>query len=71
MQITNHANLSEAALSALCAAVPAHGTLMDLVAWGSRQTPPVILRETIPLDEYTHEVIVPWRDSFWLVYSST
>ena len=71
MQLANQANLSAASLSALRAALPAHGTLMELVAWGSQQTPPVVLRETIPLDEYTHEVIVPWRDSLWLVYSST
>jgi hypothetical protein len=71
MQITNHAKLSEAALRALGEALPTHGTLMELVAWGSRQTPPVVLRETIPLDEYTHEVLVPWHDALWLVYSST
>ena len=71
MQVTNHAKLSEAALRALCEAVPAHGTLMELVAWGRQQTPPVVLREAIPLDEYTQEVVVPWRDSLWLIYSST
>lgn len=71
MQIANHAKLSDVALAALGEAVPAHGTLMELVAWGNRQTPPVRLQETIALDEYTHEVIVPWRASLWLVYSST
>lgn len=71
MQLANHANLSDTALSALCEAVPAYGTLMEVVTWGSQQTPPVILRETIPLDEYTQEVVVPWRESLWLVYSST
>jgi hypothetical protein len=71
MQLTNHANLSEAALSELSESLPAHGTLMELVAWGSRQTPPLILRETVMLDEYTHEVLVPWGDALWLVYSST
>jgi hypothetical protein len=71
MQIANHAKLSDEALAALSEAVPAHGTLMELVAWGNRQTPPVRLQETIALDEYTHEVIVPWRESLWLIYSST
>ncbi|MBI1765400.1 MAG: hypothetical protein HYR56_28625 [Acidobacteria bacterium] len=71
MQIANHANLSIAALAALGAALPAHSTLMELVAWGKQQTPPVRLQETIALDEYTHEVVVPWRAPLWLVYSST
>ncbi len=71
MHITHHAKLTDDALAALGHAVPAHSTLLELVAWGKRQTLPVRLQETIALDEYTHEVIVPWRESLWLVYSST
>lgn len=71
MRIVNHAKLSGEALAALSSAVPAHGTLMKLVAWGNRQAPPVRLQETIALDEYTHDVIVPWRAALWLVFSST
>lgn len=71
MQIANHAKLSDGALTTLSEAVPAHGTLMELVAWGNRQTPFVRLQETIALDEYTHEVLVPWQAPLWLVYSST
>jgi hypothetical protein len=44
---------------------------MELVAWGNRQMPPVRLQATVALDEYTHEVLVPWRAALWLVYSST
>lgn len=71
MQLTNHANLSDDALRALREALPTAGTLMELVAWGRQQTPPVVLRQTVALDEYTHEVLVPWREPLWLVYSST
>jgi hypothetical protein len=71
MELTNHASLSEAACRALSEILPAPGTLMELVAWGGQQTPPLVLRETVALDEYTHEVLAPWRDSLWLVYSST
>jgi hypothetical protein len=38
---------------------------------GRAQTPPLVLAQTIALDEYTHEVIAPWRDGLLLVYSST
>ena len=71
LQIANHAKLSDEALTALREAVPAHGTLMELVVWGNRQTPQVRLQETIALDEYSQEVLVPWRAALWLVYSST
>ena len=71
MRIINHANLSDEALAALEAAVPAHGTLMEIVAWGRQLHPPVFLQETIALDEYTHDVLLRWRDGLWLVYSAS
>ena len=71
MPIINHAHLSDEALSALEAAVPAHATLMEVVAWGRQLHPPVFLQETIALDEYTHEVLLRWRDDLWMVYSTS
>ena len=71
MQIANHTSLPDGLLAELTSALPVFGTLMELVAWGSRQEPPVMLKETVALDEYSHEVIVPWRENLWLVYSST
>ncbi len=71
MQIANHTSLPEGAFAELTGALPVFCTLMELVAWGSKQAPPVMLKETVALDEYSHEVIVPWRENLWLVYSST
>lgn len=71
MELQNHANLPAATLRALREALPVHGTLMELVLWGRQQTPPVILQTTVALDEYTQEVLVPWRNELWLVYSSS
>ncbi len=71
MRIINHANLSDETLTALEAVVPAHGTLMEVVAWGRQLHQPVFLQETIALDEYTHEVLLRWRDGLWLVYSTS
>ena len=71
MRIINHANLPAEVLATLEAAVPAHGTLMEFVAWGRQLHPPVFLQETIPLDEYTHEVLLRWREGLWLVYSTS
>ena len=71
MRITNHANLSAEALAALETVVPAHASLMEVVAWGRQLHPPVFLQETIALDEYTHEELLRWRDGLWLVYSTS
>ena len=71
MRIINHAHLSVETLAALEAAVPAHASLMEVVAWGRQLHPPVFLQDTIPLDEYTHEVLLRWREGLWLVYSTS
>ena len=71
MEIANHTSLPDGSFAELTSALPVFGTLMELVAWGSKQAPPVILKETVALDEYSHEVIVPWRENLWLVYGST
>ncbi len=47
------------------------GTLDQLLNWGSRQEPPVRLEEVLAQDEYTHDVLVPWRDGQWLIFDST
>jgi hypothetical protein len=71
MQIANHTSLPDGLFAELSSALPAFGTLMELVAWGNKQAPPVVLKESVARDEYSHEVIVPWRENLWLVYSST
>ena len=71
MQIANHTSLPDEVFAELTSALPTLGTLMELVAWAGKQTPPMVLQETVALDEYSHEVIVPWRENLWLVYSST
>ena len=47
------------------------GTLHQLLSWGSQQEPPVRLEEVLAQDEYTHDVLVPWRDGQWLVFDCT
>lgn len=74
MQLTNRANLPIETLSALEGELPRFGTLHEFVQWGSAQCPPVLLTETIALDEYTHDVIAPWRagdDGLTLVLGAT
>lgn len=74
MQIVNRANLPIETLAALERELPRLGTLQEFVLWGARERPPVLLIETIAHDEYTHDVIAPWRardDGLTLVLEST
>jgi hypothetical protein len=71
VQIVNQANLSSEAHAALNHEAPRFGTLQEFVAWGRAQRPPLLLLETIAQDEFTHDVIVPWRDGLTLVLGAT
>ena len=61
MRIVDRANLPIETLTALECELPRFGTLQEFVLWGSSRRPPVLLIETIALDEYSHDVIAPWR----------
>ena len=47
------------------------GTLQQLLAWGGGSEPPIHIEEIITQDEYTHDVIAPWRTGQWLVFDCT
>jgi len=49
--------------------------LKDVMAWALSQPGgtfiPSVVAELIVQDEFTHDVIVPWRDGLVLVYDTT
>ena len=61
VQIVNRGTLPIEKLTEIERQLPRFGTLYEFVLWGNAQRPPVSLVETIALDEYTHDVIAPWR----------
>ena len=71
VQIVDRANLPIEKLTALERELPRFGTLLEFVLWGSARRPPVLLTETIALDEYAHDVIAPLRDGLTLVLEAT
>jgi hypothetical protein len=65
------AGLGDAERSALAQVVGRHGDLMDVFAWGRAQSPPVQPADLVKQDEFTHDVLVPFRKGRWLVYGTT
>jgi hypothetical protein len=66
MNITNLANLSENEFAALQTELANHKTLGQVLAWASRSPK----SDFLPQDEFTHDVVVPYKDLF-LVYDTT
>ncbi len=54
----------------LTALAARHETLEDVLRWGLLAKPPVTVAEVITQDEFTHDVVVAFRE-LWLVYDTT
>jgi hypothetical protein len=74
MQVINRANLSSQDLVQIENEVANHQSLTTILNWARAQPPgtihPQIVAGVITQDEYTHDVIVPWRDGLVLVYDT-
>jgi hypothetical protein len=71
MRIANRANLSLDRHAVLERELPEHHTLLEVVNWGLAEQPPALVAEAVTLDEFTHDIVIPWRDGLVLVYGAT
>ena len=75
MRIVNRAGLSPAQLASVGRELAGQQNLNDVLKWARRAPPgtfiPSVVADVIVQDEFTHDVIVPWRDPLVLVYAAT
>jgi hypothetical protein len=75
VRVVNHANLATDLLANIAQELEAQENLKDVMAWAfscPRGTfLPSVVEEVIVQDEFTHDVIVPWREGLVLVYDTT
>ena len=75
MRVANHANLSSGTVADIAAQLWGQENLRDVMSWAlsSPSGPfiPSVVAEVIVQDEFTHDVVVPWRDGLVLVYDTT
>jgi hypothetical protein len=75
MRVTNHASLSPDAIAEIEAQLAGQENLKDVLSWALSQ--PVgtfisqVVADVIVQDEFTHDVVVPWREGLVLVYDTT
>jgi len=74
MKITNLANLPERNFNNLENELAKHKTLGQVLTWASTKPKDSVLlqivAEVITQDEFTHDVVIPYKD-FFLVYDTT
>ena len=75
MKFTNRTTLATGQLAGLESDVTKHKTLKHVLLWGYQQLKgtmhPHIIADIVIQDEYTHDVIVPWKEGIVLVYGAT
>lgn len=69
--IENRANLPPAEFSDLAAAVARHASIKHALDWSLGLSPPVAPADAIAQDEFSHDVLFPYRPDCWLVYDCT
>ena len=75
MRLFNYANLLPEAIAEIDATLSGQENLKDVMNWALSQPRgtfvPSVVAEVIVQDEFTHDVMVPWRDGLVLVYDTT
>ena len=75
MRVVNHANLTANLLADIAKELEAQENLRDLMTWAFSFPRGTFLSsvvdEVIVQDEFTHDLIVPWREGLVLVYDTT
>ena len=74
MRIINYAELPENEFAELAEKLAKHKTLKQVLSWTALQPKddflPQIVSEVVTQDEFTHDVVIPYKNLF-LVYDTT
>ena len=74
MQLVNQSKLSATKIAELEAEIPEQENLQDVMCWALSDPVsfvPQVVANVVVQDEFTHDVVVPWRDGLVLVYDTT
>jgi hypothetical protein len=75
MRLLNQANLSSQMVDEIETQVAAQENLKDVMTWALSHPVgtfiPQVVADVIVQDEFTHDVVVPWREGLVLVYDTT
>ena len=67
----NRTNLEQATFEGIEKEIPACAALGDMVNWGLRQHPALTIESVVTPDEYTHDVVMRWRENLYIVLATT
>ncbi len=68
--LTDYAKLPSELLASLKAELDGLSILQEVLRWGFSQSPPSDVASVVIQDEFTHDVVLPWRHVY-LVFDTT
>ncbi len=68
--LTDYAKLPSELLASLKAELDGLSILQEVLRWGFSQSPPSDVASVVIQDEFTHDVVLPWRH-LYLVFDTT
>ena len=63
--------MSPAQRAELDALLGGFAILQDVARWAFASSPPRAIVDVVVQDEFTHDVVLPWRDGLHLVFDTT
>ena len=74
MRLVNQSKLPAKRITDLETEIPEQENLKDVMNWALAnpgEFVPHVVADVVVQDEFTHDVVVPWRDGLVLVYDTT
>jgi hypothetical protein len=71
MEVDDRAGLPSREARALARELGGLGSLHALVRWGLGRDPQLVVADVVVQDEFTHDVVMPYRDGLFLVFDTT
>lgn len=71
MEVDDRVGLEPGEAGALMRDLERLGDLHALLRWGLRREPELVIADVVVQDEFTHDVVMPYRDGMFLVFDTT
>ncbi len=74
MRLVNQSKLTKKKITDLETEIPEQENLKDVMTWALSnpgEFVPQVVADVIVQDEFTHDVLIPWREGLVLVYDTT
>jgi hypothetical protein len=71
MTILKHTSIDPLERAALESVIAQQRTLEEVIRWGLGEDPRALIVDVVVQDEYTHDVVLSYRDGIYIVYDTT